>query len=60
MNLFPRFGRLPLLVLATMLCTVGCHANPDQVAAAQDQASDPAAGNMAPASADPGAQAPAQ
>ena len=66
MNLFLRFGRLPVLALATVLCTLGCHANQDQTAAnsgqngTQDQASDPASANMAPASADSGAQAPAQ
>ena len=61
-----RFGPLPLLALATMLCTLGCRANQDQNAAnsgqngTQDQASDPAAANLAPVSTDSSAQAPAQ
>src|ERR1035441_9402717 len=66
MSPFSRFGRLPLLVLATMLCTVGCRANQDQTAAnsgqngTQDQPSDPASANLAPVSTDSSAQAPTQ
>ena len=66
MNLLRKYGQLPLLVVATMLCTVGCKSNQDQVAAnsgqngTQDSASDPAAANLAPVSADSSAQAPQQ
>src|ERR1035438_219439 len=66
MSPFSRFGRLPLLVLATMFCTVGCRANQDQTAAiagqngTQDQASDPASANLAPISTDSSTQAPTQ
>ena len=59
MNVFSRFGQLPVLALATLLCTVGCHKNQDQ-AVAQDSSSDPAAANLAPVSTDSGAQAPVQ
>ncbi len=56
MGLSLRFVRLPLVALPLLLCIAGCHGNQDQVAAA----SDPASANMAPVSADSGAQAPAQ
>ena len=59
-----RFGQLPLLALAAVLFTTGCHKNPSLVAAdnsqpgAQDQASDPASANLAPVAANSGGQAP--
>ena len=55
MSHFSRFAALPLLTLAAALCLTGCPGSKDQVAASssqdtpQDQATDPAAGNMAPA-----------
>jgi len=53
MSDFTRFGPLPLLAMAVVLCTTGCPTSKDQVAASQaevqDQATDPAAGNLAPA-----------
>ena len=58
-----RFGRLPMLALTVALCAAGCHKNQDQTAAtlnpasAQDQTSDPASANLAPA--DSNAAAPA-
>jgi hypothetical protein len=55
MNRFQRFGLLPLLATSVVLFTSGCPQSQDQVAAnsnlpaAQDQPSDPAAANLAPA-----------
>jgi len=59
-NSFPRFEVLPLLGLAALLSTAGCHSNPDASGGtasapaqttAQDQSGDPAAANLAPVSA---------
>src|ERR1035441_1800434 len=55
MNYVRRFGLVPLLAMTVVLFTVGCPKSQDQVAAssaqtgAQDQASDPASANLAPA-----------
>ena len=55
MNYFSRFAALPLLTLAAALCMTGCPKSQDQAAAAdnqaapQDQSSDPASANLAPA-----------
>jgi hypothetical protein len=63
MSYLPKFGPLPLLAMAVVLCLTGCPQSQDQVSAsanpavAQDQASDPAAANLAPA--DSNGQAPA-
>ena len=52
----PKFRGLLLLVLAVSLCAAGCHSNPAAVApdnsqaGTQDQATDPAASNLAPVS----------
>jgi hypothetical protein len=62
MSLLPRFGLLPLLGMAVVLYATGCPQSQDQTAAngnqasAQDQAPDPAAANLAPASNDPNGQ----
>ena len=52
----PRFRGLPLLTLAVTLYAAGCHSNPAVIApdnnqaGTQDQATDPAAANLAPVS----------
>ena len=60
MKRLPRFEVLPLLGLAALLSTAGCHSNPDASGGtasapaqttAQDQSGDPAAANLAPVSA---------
>jgi hypothetical protein len=64
MNSFQRFGLLPLLATSVVLFMTGCPQSQDQSAAApnqpaaQDQPSDPAAANLAPA--DSGTAATAQ
>ena len=61
MSINPRVVLLPLLSLAVVLCLTGCPQSQSQesanTAGAQDQAIDPAAANLAPASNDPNAQA---
>jgi len=64
MSFLPRFGTLPLMALGAVLCLTGCPKSQDQTAAntnqasTQDQAPDPAAANLAPASTDQNAAAP--
>ena len=65
MSYFQRFGPLPLLGMAVVLCITGCPQSQNEVAAstsqavAQDQSSDPAAVNFATDSTDASSQAPA-
>jgi hypothetical protein len=64
MSYFSRFAALPLLALASALCMTGCPWSQNQAAASssqagsQDQAVDPASGNMATADSNTSAPAP--